>query len=121
MLVNCSAAVSWWPVTPEIFPSGELVQEKLGVQQVEDELALAVRQVILLEDRFDLLARNVLVEQAALVEQVGARLGIQDVEDGSVEADLAPAVQDPVGHDPACRIAEHGLRVPVADEMSGRN
>src|SRR6266508_2067279 len=101
----------------------ELLQEHLRVDEGEQELALAVRQVRTIEQTLDPLAAHVAID-GALVEQGSAHpriVAVEQREDRRVESHLPPTVDDDVGRDATERVAQHRLRVAVPDEMSRRD
>src|SRR2546422_7683867 len=94
---------------------GELFEKHLAVEKIEQELALAVRQEVLVDQLLDPVAPDVL-EDGAIIEKLRAGVRILDVEIGEdrrVEPDLPPRFHDRTRHDVAHRIAEHVLRLAV--------
>src|SRR4051812_33617054 len=77
----------------------ELLEEQLGIENVEQKLALAVRKELSLEQLCHFLRDQVFVHRAVLLEQERSRLAVEQIENWSVEADLAPRVEYAVGDD----------------------
>src|SRR5260221_2234653 len=89
----------------------KLFEKQLGREEVEQELALAVRQVGPLEQRFDLVAADD-VEYRAVGQHLAPHRRVayvEEVEDRRVEADLAPVVEQRLRGEAAHRVAQHRL------------